>query len=77
MKTPKQIRRYLRKQPWYKAWLKFTWMSQPLKDFIRFARGKAGVDTLQGFSWHNTVQGNSFWARASANFSEWYHHGEE
>lgn len=76
MKTPKQIRRYLRKQPWYEAWLKFTWMQQPLKEFLLFALGYKDTSTIQGFSWQGTVQGGSFWNEVDNKFKTWYYEQE-
>lgn len=73
MKTAKQIRRYLRKQVWYKPWLKFTWRAQTLEEFLVYFLGFKNENTLRGFVWRNTVHGASFWNKADNDFRSWYH----
>lgn len=73
MKTAKQVRRYLRKQLWYKSWLKFTYAQQTLEEFLVYFLGFKDEDTLRGFVWKDTVHGESFWKKADNDFRSWYY----
>ncbi len=73
MKTSKQVRQYLRKQPWYKYWRKFTYSQNTLLDFFIFMLGDSGPYSLMGFNWRNTIQGYKFWEEADKQLRAWYY----
>ena len=75
MKTSKQIRRYIRRQPWYSNFLTFVMMEEEatLHDKLFILLGREGEATVaRAFDWGHTVQGYSYWAFVSAEFIRWY-----
>lgn len=78
MKTPKQIKEYIRKQSWYESFRNHVNHSVgSLSRHFYILFGKAGEDTIRrAFPWDKTLEGAHFWIRVDRNFREWYY-GEE
>lgn len=76
MRTAKEVRRYMRRQAWYRDFRRIilTEKSLSLLEKIRILRGKYGDDTLMDtFTWEDTVQGYEFWRSAMVAMFDWYY----
>lgn len=74
-KTARQVRRYLRRQPWYDSFRRLVWMEEnrSIRDRIRTLRGRDGGYTIIGaFDWTSSVQGFNGWSEVSNEFDKWY-----
>lgn len=74
-KTPRQVRRWLRRQPWYKDFRKFVMLEEDrkLRDKLLVLAGYYGMTTLiEAFDWSATLQGYNEWAARSRALCGWY-----
>lgn len=74
MKSRRQIRRYLRRQPWYHSFRMLVAMNgRPWREKVRILLGYYGTATiLEAFDWEDSVQGMHFWGQAYVDFTRWY-----
>ena len=75
MKTPKQVRRWMRRQTWWRSFRTLAWMEEnrSLRDKLRTLTGHGGLHTVaEAFNGFETLQGGAFWADVSAEFMCWY-----
>lgn len=75
LKTPRQVRQYIRRQAWYRSFKQLVWMEEDrtLRDKLRTLLGLNGVCTLVwAFDWSRTVQMYSGWWAANEAFTAWY-----
>ena len=74
-KSPRQIRRYMRRQPWWRSFCRLTWMEQghTIRECMKVLYGFEGVNTItHAFEWHSTVQGAFYWETIDKDFRKWY-----
>lgn len=77
MKTPEQIKAWLKAQPWYEQFKENVFNS----DFSKLRKqktlsGESGLDTITGaFKWFGTPETLFFWEDVDKEFCKWY--GEE
>lgn len=77
MKTPEQIKAWLKAQPWYEQFKENVFNS----DFSKLRKqktlsGESGLDTITGaFKWLGTPETLFFWEDVDKEFCKWY--GEE
>lgn len=75
LKSARQVRRWLRSQPWYGSFRKLVFMEEDrtFQDKLGILMGDRGVATIvEAFDWNLTVQGYAEWAAINRVFSEWY-----
>lgn len=76
LKTPRQVREYLRKQAWYGSFKDLVIMewNRPLWKRLRTLWGFDGVFTIQdAFDFDKTVQGRKHWEIINECFTAWYY----
>ena len=79
LKTPRQVRRYLRRQAWYGSFrdLVLTEWKKPLRQRLRTLWGFEGALTVEGaFDWDKTVQGYTHWSIVNECFVAWFISGQ-
>ena len=75
LKTPRQVREYLRRQAWYSSFKDLVLMewNRPLWKRLRTLWGFDGAITIvDAFDWDNTVQGRKHWEIINECFTAWY-----
>lgn len=75
-KRPRQVRRWLRKQPYWGSFRKFVWMEEDrsLRDKLEVLLGYAGPTTfIDAFDWGSTLQGFNEWKAIHDSFLDWYY----
>ena len=74
-KTPRQVRRYIRRQDWYRSFRDLVMMERdrPLWRRLRRLWGFEGALTVEGaFDWDKTVQGYTHWSIVNECFVAWF-----
>ena len=75
LKTPRQVRQYIRRQEWYHSFKELTLMEldRPLWKRLRTLWGFDCALTIKdAFNWDNTVQGRKHWEIVNECFTAWY-----
>ena len=75
LKTPRQVRQYLRRQDWYGSFKSLVMMERdrPLWRRLRRLLGFDGAMTVEGaFDWDKTFQGYTRWSIINEHFLVWY-----
>lgn len=75
LKTPQQVRQYIRRQAWYSSFkeLVMTEWGRSLWECIRTLWGYDGAATItNAFDWDKTVQGHKHWQIVDECFTAWY-----
>ncbi len=74
-KSPRQIRRYIRRQAWYYSFKELVMMEwdRPIWERLMTLWGFDGAATIiNAFDWDNTVQGRKHWEIVNECFTEWF-----
>ncbi len=75
LKTPHQVREYIRRQAWYCSFKELVLMEwdRPLWKRLRTLWGFDGALTVEeAFDWDNTVQGRKHWEIVNVCFTAWF-----
>ena len=75
LKTPRQVRQWIRLQPWYYSFKELVMMEwgKPLWKRLRTLWGFDGAITIvDAFDWDKTVQGRKHWEIINECFTAWY-----
>ena len=75
LKTPRQVRQYIRRQVWYHSFKELTLMEldRPLWKRLRTLWGFDCALTIKdAFDWDNTVQGRKHWEIVNECFTAWF-----
>ena len=74
-KEAQRVRRYLRRQLWWKSFRNLVWTERmPLRARIRILSGFEGGLTIEdAFKWSDTLQGEGFWSENNKAFCKWYY----
>ena len=76
MKTKEEIKKWLEKQEWFKAYVKNIYIDRLGSDHSAMERllsGSVEKDTISGaFIWDNTEEGSKFWNNVNKEFQNWY-----
>ncbi|MBE6234777.1 MAG: hypothetical protein E7112_00910 [Bacteroidales bacterium] len=78
IKTPDQIRGYLRKQKWIHKFARNMKEVGKLsrKEVVLILSGRYGVYTVSaGFDWGTSPQGHEYWYSIHKEFERWYYNG--
>lgn len=78
-KTPRQVRRWIRKQRWRRDFVRYSWKYRrsPIL-FLWVVTGHARTMTLMAaFDWEKTPQGFGWWLSAENDFMNWWRHGKK
>lgn len=82
MRTAKEIRQYLKCQPWYNNFKYYTKTSRcyywhDKSSSKKALRGYRYVDTISvAFSWRYTIEGFDVWDQRDMTFRKWYFKNE-
>ena len=74
-KTPRQVRKYIRRQAWYASFKDLVTMDwdRPLWKRLRTLWGFEYAMTIAGaFDWDKTVQGRKHWQIINETFTAWF-----
>lgn len=78
MKTPKQIKKWLRSQRWYPQFVKNMKELRVTGLDYSILNGKWGQQTISaGFVWDMSPEGQDFWNDKDTQFLLWYHRKED
>lgn len=75
LKTPRQVRQWIKRQAWYSSFRMMVWMEEDrtLRDRLRTLGGYDGAMTItDAFDWGKTVQGFRHWSVVNDVFKEWF-----
>lgn len=76
MKTKEEIKKWIEKQEWFKAYVKNIYINRLDSNpsaMERFLSGSKEKDTISGaFIWDNTEEGGKFWNNVDKEFQNWY-----
>ena len=75
LKSPKEVRQYIRRQAWYASFKDLVMMDwdRPLWKRLRTLWGFEYAMTIAGaFDWGKTVQGRRHWQNINETFIVWY-----
>lgn len=74
MKTPKQIKNWLKAQDWYPQFEKNV-KELNEEDAQLILYGEVEEFTISGaFWWHDSSEGDEYWEARDDEFMEWYNH---
>lgn len=78
-RKPKEIRRWLRSNLWYREFLRHAWYGRTsVRSALAVIGGYCGIDTMNvAFKWSTTLKGQSFWLGKNMDFQNWYQHGKD
>lgn len=76
MKTKEEVKKWIEKQEWFKAYVKNIYIDRLDNEpsaMERFLSGSLEMDTISGaFVWSNTEEGSKFWSNIDKEFKNWY-----
>ena len=74
-KTPRQVRQWIRLQPWYYSFKELVMMDwdRPIWERLMTLWGFDGAATIiNAFDWDKTAQGHTHWQIVDESFTAWY-----
>lgn len=74
-KSPREIRRYIRRQAWYESFRQLVWMNEKktFREKLRTLWGYEGSKTIVcAFDWSRTVMLYREWKSINEAFNAWY-----
>lgn len=76
-KTPRQIKKWLKKQPWYNRFV-YNMDNSRNSSYDHILSGNEGAFTIRiSFIWKNSPEGHDFWENIDNQFIQWYNNEED